>query len=135
MKKSILTFMSVLCVCVSLNAQYQHKKHHSKRKKVKDPFSYNINPKATYIPTADVNLPKGIKILGIITVNKKIRKAVIKIPGYKHSFFVKKGDVIRLLYFTKDKKKIDIYMEIKEIKSTNVLVSQKRRPDDIIVIQ
>jgi hypothetical protein len=115
------------------------------KQKEKDPFNmeYLYNGEDSFIPLERNSLPPGICVLGIIIKDKSKRLAIISIPGYKNSFFVREGAVIRL--DGRERKKLfkrntnehenDVYLEILEISSHEVKLVQKQRPDQVYSIR
>ena len=114
--------------------------------KERDPFLNSFyNDSDPSIPLDKNHLPKGISVGGIIIPESGKAIAIISIPGYKKSFFVREKSIVRLdgreltgkAKRVKKKSRLsdDIYLEIIEITASEVRLVQKQRPDQIYSIR
>ncbi len=165
MKKQIVVLVLV-CLASALTAGGQSKKIPEKVKKAiekkvsekkaagkkaepakeRDPFLHSFYKDSDpSIPLDKDHLPKGISVSGIIVPKNGKAIAIISIPGYKNSFFVKEKSIVRLdgreisghsrRIIKKSGTTNDVYLEIIEITASEVRLVQKQRPDQIYSIR
>ncbi len=117
----------------------------------RDPFRYDLPkpasapaPKKAVAPKPDPaqykeatrdRVPRGIKAVGFITMQKGTRMAVLSIPGYERKFFVREGDVIRLEPRKTDGHQADTYLHVRRIEHDSVRVAPSDRADQEVIIQ
>ena len=115
-----------------------------------NPFQYTlpIDSKG-FLPTDQVFIPKGIKVLGILQVENKKPIAAVQIPSYDDPFYVQEGDMISINIevpkprSTAQKSTAAInqltnevyYLEIGAISSQDLEIYPKTNPSHIQIIR
>ncbi len=101
-----------------------------------DPFNYSVSGIGEFSPGS------GGKPVGIITVKGIIRlkgqepMAILHIKDSERSYYVKRGNVIRINAQAKTGNLIkEAYIIVKEVRDDEVEVVQQERPDKVIIIR
>jgi len=100
-----------------------------------NPFDYGADELGGYIPLKDQKLLTDIVIKGIITLKGEEPVAILELKKNKKSFFVRKGNVIRLQEAGGDNNISEVYLQVKSIKEHEVEIVQQQRPDKVIIIR
>jgi hypothetical protein len=105
----------------------------------RDPFSYSLGtgsePADPYVAVKGARVPKGIRVLGVLSVADGPRIAVLSIPSQRNTFFVREKDAIRLEPEEKDEAAPILYLEVRRIGTQEIEVFQKTRPDQVIILR
>lgn len=139
-KKSLTVFLAGVAVAIS-----SAEKEATKESKVlSNPFEFSFqqNKKGTgYIPSSSQAVPRGIKVVAIVDMGKKGIMGALRTAEGKNSFYVKKGDVIRVDKMRDSKnskaKTSDevVYLEIVDLSKSEVTIAPKQRPDAKVILR
>jgi hypothetical protein len=99
------------------------------------PFNYGAEELGDYVPLTGQKMVADIAIKGIIAVKGEAPVAILELKNSKKSFFVRKGNVIRLQERGGNESISDVYLQIKEIKENEVEIVQQQRPDKVIIVR
>ena len=101
-----------------------------------DPFQYSHAGWESYLPTQNNQAASGIIVKGIIRLKGQEPLAILHLSDSKKSFYVGKGDVIRIP--PKSSGNIgmgETYLQVKDIRDHEVEIIQQERPDRVIIVR
>lgn len=99
------------------------------------PFDYGADELGGYIPVKGQKVLPDVSIKGILTLQNGESVAALCLKDKKRSFYVRKGNVIRLQDKKSDNNISEIYLQVREIKDNEVEIIQQQRPDKVIIIR
>lgn len=99
------------------------------------PFDYGADELGGYIPIKGQHMIPDVSIKGILTLENGESVAALQLKNKKRSFYVRKGNVIRIQDKKENKKLSEIYLQVREIKENEVEIIQQQRPDKVIIIR
>jgi hypothetical protein len=100
-----------------------------------NPFDYGADELGGYIPIKGQHMLPDVSIKGILTLEGGESVAALRLKDKKRSFYVRKGNVIRLQNKKTNKNISEIYLQVREIKDNEVEIVQQQRPDKVIIIR
>ena len=103
-----------------------------------NPFEMRGNNGAEqgFVNAGLVNLPSGIRVLGILAAKGHDPVGVLEIPGMPNVYFVKSGDVIQAEINGYGNKKIaaveqkQIYLLVQSVTSDEIVLAPQTRPQE-----
>ena len=100
-----------------------------------NPFDYGADELGGYIPIKGDHVLPDVSIKGILTLGNGESVAALRLKDKKRSFYVRKGNVIRIQDKKENKKMSEVYLQVREIKGNEVEIIQQQRPDKVIIIR
>jgi hypothetical protein len=100
-----------------------------------NPFDYGADELGGYIPIKGNHMLPDVSIKGILTLEDGESVAALRLKDKKRSFYVRKGNVIRIQDKKENKSMSEIYLQVREIKNNEVEIIQQQRPDKVIIIR
>jgi len=104
---------------------------------VNDPFEMRGDD--GFVNAGLVNLPAGIRVLGILAPKGRDPVGVIEIPGMPNVYFVKSGDVIQVELNGHENKKVagatavsqrQVYLLVQSVTSDEIVIAPQTRPQE-----
>ncbi len=109
--------------------------------KTADPLNnpFEMRGDEGFVNAGLVNLPAGIRVLGILAPKGRDPVGVIEIPGMPNVYFVKSGDVIQVEFNEHGNKKVagatvapqrQIYLLVQSVTSDEIVIAPQTRPQE-----